>query len=362
MKFIDEFRNKELAQTLVKKIHEISPKQQLKFMEVCGTHTVAIFKFGIKNLLPKNISLISGPGCPVCVTPTSDIDLAIEMSKRKDVIITTFGDMIRVPGSHSSLEKEKMDKANVEIVYSPLDSLDIAKKHPEKSIVFISVGFETTSPTIAATILQAEKENIKNFYILPFNKVIPPPMGALLDSNVKIDGFICPGHVSVIIGSKPYEFIPRQYNIPCVITGFEPIDILQSIYMLLLQKIANKAKVEIQYKRTVTPEGNKTAVDILYKVFKPSDSNWRGLGVIKNSGLTLAQKYIRFDAGKKFNIHIKKSNEFKGCKCADVLKGIIVPTGCRLFGKKCSPETPLGACMVSSEGTCAAYYKYNLKK
>ncbi len=328
-------------------------------MEVCGTHTMAIFRNGIKKMLPANINLISGPGCPVCVTPIRYIDEIIALSRKNDFIITTFGDMIRVPGSTSTLEKEKANGADIRVVYSTLDALEVARNNPSKKVVFMGVGFETTSPTIASAILKAEEEKIGNFFVLSVGKIIPPAMQALLESGeVNIDGFICPGHVSTIIGSRPYNFIATQYGISCVISGFEPLDILQTIFMLVKQIEENKAEIEIQYQRVVKPEGNKIALEKVSRVFKVVDSEWRGIGKIPLSGLEIREKYKQFNA-RKFNVLVEKTKEFNGCRCGEVLRGIIAPPECPLFREVCTPEDPKGACMVSSEGTCAAYYKYN---
>ncbi|MEA1939775.1 MAG: hydrogenase formation protein HypD [Candidatus Caldatribacteriota bacterium] len=358
MKYIDEYRNEEIAQKIIREINVIS-KKQVNLMEVCGTHTVTIFRNGIRNILPGNVNLLSGPGCPVCVTPTRNIDDIIALSREKDFIITTFGDMIRVPGSTSSLEKEKANGADIRIVYSTLDALNIARDNPAKKIVFMGVGFETTSPTIASVILKAKGEKINNFSVLCVAKIMPPAMKSLLDAEeVNIDGFICPGHVSAIIGSEPYCFIANQYKVPCVISGFEPLDILQGIYMLIKQIEEKRAEIEIQYKRVVRPEGNKIALQKLKEVFRIVDSNWRGIGNIENSGLDLKEEFHRFNA-RKFKVEVEETKEFAGCRCGEVLRGVIIPPECSLFGKICTPEDPKGACMVSSEGTCAAYYKYN---
>lgn len=358
MKYIDEYRNKEIAQNILWQIKSISQKK-INLMEVCGSHTVSIFRNGIRKILPPNINLISGPGCPVCVTPIQYIDEIIAFSRKDNFIITTFGDMIRVPGSNSTLEKEKANGSDIRIVYSTLDALKIAYDNPFKNVVFMGVGFETTSPTIASVILKAKEEKINNFSVLCVAKIMPPAMKSLLDAEeVNIDGFICPGHVSAIIGSKPYSFIASQYNIPCVISGFEPLDILQTIFMLVKQIEKNKAKVEIQYKRIVKPEGNKIALEKINRVFKIVDSEWRGMGKIPLSGLEIRDKYEQFNA-RKFSISVERPKEISGCRCGEVLRGIIIPPECPLFGKICTPEDPKGACMVSSEGTCAAYYKYN---
>ncbi len=328
-------------------------------MEVCGTHTVAIFRSGIRNILPQNISLISGPGCPVCVTPDRDIDLAIEIARKDNVIFTTFGDMMKVPGTISSLERERAMGADIRVVYSSLDALDIAIKNPQKLVVLFGIGFETTSPTIASIIISAYKENISNFLALSAHKLIPPAMKILLDSGeVKIDGFICPGHVSTIIGSKPYQFIPENYGIPCVISGFEPLDILQSILMLVQQIENNEAGVEIEYNRVVHPEGNSVALKILDEVFAVGDAEWRGLGIVPKSGLYIKDKYRQFDALSVFDISVNTYAKSEECLCGEVLRGSIIPTDCPLFGEACTPDNPVGPCMVSSEGTCSAYFRY----
>ncbi|MFH0731593.1 MAG: hydrogenase formation protein HypD [Candidatus Omnitrophota bacterium] len=334
-------------------------ERSIKLMEVCGTHTMAIARAGIKKLLPKNIELISGPGCPVCVTAPADIDRAIHIAKIKGVIMTTFGDMVRVPGTDTSLAAAKTSGADVRIVYSPLDALNIARENPEKQVVFMGVGFETTSPTIAATILEAKEKKIKNFFVLSNFKLIPPAMQVIAESpKIKIDGFICPGHVSVIIGAAAYKDFARQYKKPCVITGFGEADILRGISLLVELIRFKKNIVEIAYKRAVKKEGNLQARRVLYSVFEIVDSDWRGLGTIKKSGLKLKKKYKAFDAENKFKVKIKKTKLQKGCICGEILQGAKAPYNCRLFKKSCNPQRPLGACMVSSEGTCAAYYKY----
>lgn len=357
--FIDEFRESEYARELVEKIHAIS-KKNIKLMEVCGTHTVAIFKSGIRELLPTTIKLISGPGCPVCVTPMIDIDKAIALSRQKDVIFATFGDMVRVPGSQGSLQNRKTDEGlDIRVVYSPLDALKIARDNKDKNIVFFSAGFETTSPTIAATIFQAHMDGLNNFFILPVNKTIPPAIKALLDApELGLNGFICPGHVSVLIGSNAYKFIAEDYKRPVIIAGFEPIDILLSIYMLSKQIEEKDARVEIEYKRAVTPVGNKKAMGIMWDVFEPCDADWRGIGVIPKSGLKLTKKYVMFDAVKHFDINVPAVEDKTCCNCGDILRGLKDPPGCKLFGKSCTPENPVGPCMVSAEGSCSAYYRF----
>lgn len=332
---------------------------KIKLMEVCGTHTMAIARAGIKKLLPSSIELISGPGCPVCVTSQNDIDRAIEIARIENVIMTTFGDMLRVPGTRSSLEKEKAQGKDVRVVYSCRDALNIARDNPQKKIVFMGIGFETTSPTIAATILEAKRQRIKNFFVLSNFKLIPPALNALAQSKkVQIDGFICPGHVSVITGSVPYETIAKRYKKPCVITGFDEIDIIKGIKCLIEQIRKHAYKVEIAYKRAVRKQGNARARRILDSVFMPCDSQWRGLGMIKRSGLKLRKEFKEFSGERKFKIDVLKVAEPKGCICGEVLQGIKSPRDCRLFKQVCTPQNPIGPCMVSSEGTCAAFYRY----
>jgi len=333
--------------------------KKIKLMEVCGTHTMAIARSGIKKLLPEEIELISGPGCPVCVTAQEDIDRAIEIAGIKNVIITSFGDMIRVPGSSISLEDTRLSGADVRMVYSCMDALSLAQNDPSKKVVFIGVGFETTAPTIAATVLEAKKRKVKNFFVLSDFKVVFPALEVIASSDkVKVDGFICPGHVSVITGSAPYEDIAVRYKMPCVITGFEDNDILKGIRALVEQVKKGKSEVGIEYRRAVTRNGNTKAKKVLNKVFELENAQWRGIGEIKNSGLKFRKEYTEFDAKKHFKIKIHKTVPPKGCICGEVLQGIKKPSECGLFGKKCTPRSPVGPCMVSSEGTCAAWFKY----
>ena len=358
MRFIDEFRNSAAAHGLAVRMRE-KKMRPVNLMEVCGTHTVAIFKHGIRQFLPEKVNMLSGPGCPVCVTPNADIDKAIALAQNGGVILATFGDMMKVLGSYSSLHQVKAAGANIRVVYSVLDALKIAQDNPHKSVVFFGVGFETTAPTTASAILEAERLGIENFFFLSVHKLIPPAMRALLDSDeVRIDGFICPGHVSTIIGSHPYEFIPKEYGIPCVIAGFEPLDILQAIEMLLVQVTAKEAKVDIQYRRAVRKQGNPIALRYMDKVFEVTKSTWRGIGPIPGSGLRLRQGYERFDAESAFQIVTRPTREAKGCRCGDILRGVCIPSDCRLFAKACTPEHPVGPCMVSTEGTCSAWYLY----
>jgi hydrogenase expression/formation protein HypD len=359
MKYLSEYRDGSLASKIADRITAIS-KKPARFMEICGTHTVAIFKSGIREVLPQHIGLVSGPGCPVCVTATRDIDRAVKLARIPDVIVTTFGDMIRVPGSESSLKKERSLGADVRMVYSTLDALEVARQNPEKKVVFLGIGFETTAPTVAAAVVAAEAEGIKNFSVLSSHKLLPPALDALLSGGeVDVSGFICPGHVSVVIGTAPYEAVVAQYRTPCVVVGFEPVDILQGIYMLVSQIEAGEPRVEIQYRRAVAPEGNQNALKTMSRVFEPCDAPWRGLGVIPKSGLALREAYRAFDAEALFDIDAPDSPEPPGCKCGDVLRGVQTPVECKLFRKVCNPENPIGPCMVSSEGTCGAYYKYH---
>jgi hydrogenase expression/formation protein HypD len=328
-------------------------------MEFCGGHTVAIFRFGIRQVLPRHIQMISGPGCPVCVTATPDIDKAIALARIPGVILTTFGDMLKVPGSRSSLQKTRAAGADVRMVYSTLDALKMAQENPTRPVVFIGVGFETTAPGVAVSVLQAEELNVSNFFILSQHKVCPPAIKAILDSGeVRLDGLICPGHVSAITGSQAWEFVARDYGIPCVVSGFEPLDILQCVSMLIDQVESGRSEVEIAYKRGVTREGNRNAQQVLDRVFEPSPANWRGIGVIPGSGLRLRDAYRRFDAEAHFEIKTEPAIEPKGCLCGEVLRGVKTPLDCALFRKVCTPESPVGPCMVSSEGSCGAYFLY----
>jgi hydrogenase expression/formation protein HypD len=336
--------------------------QTIKIMEVCGTHTMAIARAGIKELLPKTIELVSGPGCPVCVTAQVDIDRAIAIAQKKDVILATFGDMMRVPGSEGSLEKAKRTGADVRMVYSCLDALTVARQNPKKRVIFLGVGFETTSPTVAATILQAKQDKVANFYVLSNFKLIFPALKAIAANPcMRIKGFLCPGHVSVITGTGTYQDIARRYKIPCVITGFEAADIMKGIERLLHQIRSNEHKVEIEYTRAVSTSGNTKARAVLNRVFYAADSQWRGLGLIPQSGLAFRKEFRALDADKAFSIKIKKIKPEGPCLCAKVLQGLKIPTDCRLFVKSCTPLHPIGPCMVSSEGACAAYFKYQRK-
>ncbi len=358
MKYVDEYRNRDLVFALTEKLHALTTAP-VRIMEVCGTHTMSIFRHGIRNMLPGQIQLISGPGCPVCVTPSGVIDAFVELAGRSDVIITTFGDMIRVPGSNGSLADARAEGADVRIVYSPMDALAIAAKEPEQMVVFLSVGFETTTPTIGATLLAAEQQGRNNFYIFPANKIMPPPLDALMqDPRLQVDGLLCPGHVSIIAGAESFRPLVDKYGLACAVAGFEPVDILLAILALVGQIQAGKPRVENCYGRAVTRRGNTRAQTLVNTIFTPVDSEWRGLGVIPASGLALRDEYSAFDITKKLDIRIAPSSEPRGCRCSEILKGICMPKQCPLFGSRCTPANPIGPCMVSSEGTCAAWHRY----
>ena len=359
--YFDEFSDSGKTDLLTRKIQQIARniKEEISLMEVCGTHTVAIFKSGIKSMLPDNMILLSGPGCPVCVTPNLYLDRAIALSRLDGVIITTFGDMMRVPGSTSSLEKEKTKGKDIRMVYSTLDALKIARDNPDHKVVFLGVGFETTAPTVAFALKEAKSRKIKNLFVLSAHKLIPPALRFLAQSpELKVNGFICPGHVSTIIGTKPYEFLADQYHIPCVISGFEPLDLFQSLYLLLTQIKNRTAHLENQYFRAVKNEGNPTALKLIDEVFQREDSLWRGIGIIPQSGLVLKDEYGEFDAEKRIPVKVEKSREPKGCLCGLVIQGKKSPLDCSYYAKQCTPQSPIGPCMVSSEGSCQAFFKY----
>jgi hydrogenase expression/formation protein HypD len=358
MKYVDEYRDPELGNKLLEKIRQYSHKH-IKLMEFCGGHTVAIFKHGLRQLLPQNIQMLSGPGCPVCVTANADLDKAIALAKIPNVIITSFGDMVRVPGSYSSLQQSKAEGADIRIVYSTQDALAFARENPSKAVIFIGIGFETTTPTVAASILQAEQEKIKNYYVLSLHKTCPPIMKAILNrGEVKINGIIYPGHVSAIIGSKPYQFIADDYHIAGAIAGFEPIDLIHAVDSLVEQIEHDHPMVENTYRRGVKDEGNIPALRLMDTVFEAGEANWRGMGMVPDSGLKIRSIYEQFDAEKNFDIKPEPAKEPKGCICGAVLRGISTPKDCKLFHKTCTPEHPVGPCMVSVEGSCATYYQY----
>ncbi|MFN6566111.1 hydrogenase formation protein HypD [Dendronalium sp. ChiSLP03b] len=362
MKYVDEFREPEKAEALRCQIIKLSHQLEkpIKIMEVCGGHTHSIFKYGIEEILPEAIELIHGPGCPVCVMPKGRLDDAIAISQNHNVILATFGDTMRVPGSKTSLLQAKAQGADIRMVYSPLDSLQIAKDNPNKEIVFFALGFETTAPSTAFTILQAAAEKIHNFSMFCNHVLVIPALQALLNNpDLQLDGFVGPGHVSMVIGTNPYEFISQRYHKPIVISGFEPLDILQSVWMLLQQLVENRCQVENQYNRLVQKAGNQVAINAMNKVFIVRENfDWRGLGDIPFSGLKIHPEYAKFDAELKFTIPNRKVADHKACQCGEILKGVLKPWQCKVFGTACTPETPIGTCMVSSEGACAAYYKY----
>lgn len=362
MKYVDEYREAKKGEALLFEIQNLSKKlnKHIKIMEVCGGHTHSIFKYGIEEILPDTIELIHGPGCPVCVMPRGKLDDAISIAKQPNVIFTTFGDTMRVPGSKISLLQATSSGADIRMVYSPLDSLQIARENPDKEVVFFGIGFETTAPSTALTILQAAAENIQNFSMFCNHVLVIPALKALLDNqDLQLDGFIGPGHVSMVIGSNPYQFISQQYHKPIVVSGFEPVDILQSVWMLLQQIIENRCEVENQYSRIVEAEGNQVALNAIKQVFAVRDKfEWRGLGYIPESGLRINAEYAAFDAELKFEISNSQVADHKACQCGEILKGIMKPWQCKVFGTACTPENPIGTCMVSSEGACAAYYKY----
>lgn len=341
------------------KLKQYQIDSDICIMEVCGTHTTEYFRTGVKDIFPPRLRLVDGPGCPVCVTPNHYLDHAIALAGQKDCIIATFGDMVKVPSSYSSLARESAGGARVEVVYSPVDALDIARQNPNREVVFLSVGFETTAPTEAVTVKQAKEQNLKNFSLLPGNKLTVPAVKALLDAEeVNIDGFILPGHVSAIIGTNAWKFLGSKYNKPAVVTGFDDHDLLKGTLLLLTLISEHKPHVLNEYTRVVRDGGNQHAMDMIYSVFDAGDSEWRGIGVIPGSGLLLKDEYADFDATKKITVDIPEPKEHPGCRCGDLLRGLILPTECPLFGRGCNPEHPIGPCMVSTEGPCAAYYKY----
>ena len=356
--------NKDIAVRYVEEINKVATKLgTIRLMEVCGTHTVAIFRAGIRQLLPKNIELVSGPGCPVCVTADEYIDKAISYAKREDVTITTFGDMLKVPGSTSSLTEAQGEGADIKIVYSPLDSIEIAKQNPTRKVIFLAVGFETTAPTAAATVLAAKTQGVNNLFMLSAQKLVPPALRMLLsDTEVNVDGFILPGHVAVIIGSNAFNFLASDYNISGVVTGFEPLEILRSILRLLVMIDSGKAEVVNEYKSVVSDNGNTAAQKVLNQVYEPVDSEWRGIGKIDASGLKMCEEFSGFDIERVEPIQVESVSRKTACRCGDVLRGVINPTMCPLFGKACIPTHAVGPCMVSVEGVCAAWYKYGANR
>ncbi|HKI97792.1 MAG TPA: hydrogenase formation protein HypD [bacterium] len=359
MKYMDEFRDPALAQRLVREIRSLV-RAPVRIMEICGGHTAVIFKYGIHKMVPPEIEYIHGPGCPVCVSPREKVDLAIQLAWQDDVIFTTFADMIRVPGSRSSLAREQARGADVRMVYSSLDALEIARRNPHRPVVFFAIGFETTAPTNAMAVLLAREQGLTNFSIVSNHVTVPPAIRAILDApEVRLDAFIAPGHVSLVTGSRIYRFIAEEYGKPVVISGFEPLDLLQATAMVLRQQREGRATVENQYRRAVSEMGNLKAQAAVDTVFETSDMTWRGLGMIPGSGLKVRPAFAAHDAERRFALQPPApSRDPKACECGDILRGLKAPWDCRVFGTACTPEKPLGACMVSSEGACAAYYHY----
>jgi len=366
MKYLDEFRDPSIAKALIGRIRSSASRlsRSVKIMEICGSHTVSIFRSGIKSVLPPNVTMISGPGCPVCVTAMEDMDRMISLAcgeERDSHIIATFGDMIRVPGTVTSLEREMASGADVRVTTSPLDSLLWAEENPEKEIVFLGVGFETTSPTVAAVVKRAKTAGLANFSVYPAFKLLPPALEALLDGgDVAIDGFLCPGHVSIMLGAAAYRPFSSKYQKPCVVAGFEPLDILLGISMILDQLLNDKHEVGNAYSRAVSEDGNQNAMSLLLEVFQPCDAPWRGLGVIPSSGLGFNDAFMAFDAVERFGLAaVPTGSDPPECACGEVLRGVTSPPECPLFGLGCTPDMPIGSCMVSSEGSCAAWFKYS---
>jgi hydrogenase expression/formation protein HypD len=361
VRFVDEFRDPDLGRVVAGEIlASVEPGRRYKVMEVCGGHTHSIYKYGVDDLLPANVELVHGPGCPVCVIPMGRVDDAIALAREPGVIFTCFGDMMRVPGSRGSLLDAKAAGADVRMVYSPLDALRIAKANPDREVVFCAIGFETTAPSTALTLMRAKAEGIPNFSVMCNHVTIVPPLRALLESpDLRLDGFIGPGHVCTVVGARPLRFIPAQYGKPVVVAGFEPLDILQAIHMILVQLAEGRCEVENQYTRVVPVEGNRRALEVMAEVFELRPHfEWRGLGFISQSGLKLSPAYAELDAEVRFGVPGVRVADPKACQCGEVLKGVIKPWECKVFGTACTPERPIGTCMVSSEGACAAYYNF----
>ena len=361
MKFVDEFRNADLAQAVGAQIAALcEPGRHYKFMEVCGGHTHTIYRYGVQDHLPDSVELVHGPGCPVCVIPMGRVDDGIAIAARDGVILTCFGDMMRVPGGNGSFLDANAAGADIRMVYSPLDALRIARQHPDREVVFYAIGFETTAPSTALTVLRAKAEGLTNFSVFCNHVTIIPAIKAILDSpDLRLDAFIGPGHVSTVIGCRPYDFIARQHGKPLVCAGFEPLDLLQSIYMIMQQLSEGRSEVENQYSRVVPWDGNPVALRVLADVFSLRPwFEWRGLGSISQSALQLSSRYADFDAELRFAVPGVRVADPKACQCGEVLKGVLKPWECKVFGTACTPETPIGTCMVSSEGACAAYYNF----
>ncbi|WP_395694993.1 hydrogenase formation protein HypD [Nocardioides sp.] len=360
MRFVDEFRDPAAARALVGRITELAGDDHVKFMEVCGGHTHTIYRHGLEHVLPESVELVHGPGCPVCVIPMGRVDDAIHLAEQPGVIFTTFGDMMRVPGSNGSLLQAKARGADVRFVYSPLDALKVAVENPDRHVVFFAVGFETTAPSTAVTLVRARQLGVENFSVFANHVTIVPPIRAILNSpDLSLDGFLGPGHVSTVVGTELYGFVADEYGKPMVVAGFEPLDILQSVHMLLLQRHEGRCEVENQYSRVVRPEGNPQALALLAETMEPRPTfEWRGLGWIEGSALKVHRDFAQWDAEERFEMPGVRVADPKACQCGDVLRGAIKPWECKVFGTACTPETPIGTCMVSSEGACAAYYNF----
>lgn len=361
MNVADSFKDPALCKGLLERLHS-EMDQPLRFMEVCGTHTVAIFQSGLRPLLPEGITHLSGPGCPVCVTHESEVAAFLDLAGRDGVILATFGDLMRVPGPKGrNLKLAKAEGARIEIVYSPVDALQLAAKNPNDTVVFLGVGFETTAPTVAGTVLMAKQQALKNFKVLSFHKLVPPALKVLLDDpECAIDSFLLPGHVSTILGLEPYQFVAQTYKTPGVITGFDPVDILESLLIMVEQRKKQDYRIVNQYKRAVADSGNARAREVMFSVFRTADALWRGVGCIPESGLVFRDEFADFDALQALDVTVTEAPPTPGCKCGEVLKGKMQPADCPLFGKACTPAKPVGPCMVSTEGSCAAYYKYSV--
>jgi hydrogenase expression/formation protein HypD len=358
MKHVDEYRDRDLVRLLASRLTS-RVERPLRFMEVCGTHTMNIFRFGLRSLFPAELEVVSGPGCPVCVTAPADIDACVAAAESKNVIVATFGDLVRVPGSRGSLAESRSRGARVEIVYSPIDALELARAHENKLVVFVGIGFETTVPTVAAVVAQAARLRVDNFCVLSLHKVMPPVFDRLLTGDHQLDGLLCPGHVATIVGRRAFEPLALEYGLPCVIGGFEPVDIMQALVQLAELAACREAKVVNAYPRAVAEDGNPSAWRLATDVFRPVDAQWRGLGTINSSGLAIRDVYAAFDARRRLDLEIETpAPPSTGCRCGDVICGRCRPVDCGHFGGSCTPGHPLGPCMVSSEGSCAAFYRY----
>jgi hydrogenase expression/formation protein HypD len=361
MRFVDEYRSGETARRLVEEIETlVSPGRVYKVMEICGGHTHTIYKHGIEDLLPPEIDLVHGPGCPVCVIPMGRVDDAIAIAERPEVTFTTFGDMMRVPGGSGSLLDAKSRGADVRMVYSPLDALKIARLNPDRDVVFLAIGFETTAPSTALTLLRARAEGISNFFVFCNHVGVIPAIRAILESpHLRLDAFIGPGHVSTVIGTRPYRFIAEEHGRPLVVSGFEPLDVLQAVYMVVRQLTEGRCEVENQYTRVVREQGNQRALEVMDETMELRTTfEWRGLGFIPQSALRIRDEFADWDAELRYEVPGVRVADPKACQCGEVLKGVIKPWECKVFGTACTPERPIGTCMVSSEGACAAYYNY----